>query len=87
MGLAELLDAVFLELARDLVVIDAQVPEVLQRTVRIVEAVMDSGARYGQGYLLARPAYPPPEVNWPSSRAPASKTQSIRKKPPTRRPR
>jgi EAL domain-containing protein (putative c-di-GMP-specific phosphodiesterase class I) len=28
-------------------------------------AVREAGARYGQGYLLARPAFPPPRVRWP----------------------
>jgi EAL domain-containing protein (putative c-di-GMP-specific phosphodiesterase class I) len=28
-------------------------------------AVRDSGADYAQGFLLAKPAYPIPEVNWP----------------------
>jgi EAL domain-containing protein (putative c-di-GMP-specific phosphodiesterase class I) len=28
-------------------------------------AVIDSGAQFGQGYLLARPAFPMPTVNWP----------------------
>ena len=67
--------------------LDAMVVAEGIETVDELEAVIDSGARYGQGYLLARPAYPPPEVNWPSDRAPASKTQPMRKKPPTRRPR
>ncbi|MBA2543263.1 MAG: EAL domain-containing protein [Deltaproteobacteria bacterium] len=52
-----------------------------------LEAVVASGARYGQGYLLARPAYPPPEISWPGGAEPAGKTQPIRKKPPTKRPR
>jgi len=46
-----------------------------------LEAVVESGARYGQGYLLARPAFPPPEITWPTKVAPN------RKKSPTRRPR
>lgn len=29
-------------------------------------AVRDLGVHYGQGYLLAKPAFSPPEVNWPS---------------------
>ena len=29
-------------------------------------AVLDCGADYGQGYLFARPSYPPPSVIWPS---------------------
>jgi EAL domain-containing protein (putative c-di-GMP-specific phosphodiesterase class I) len=28
-------------------------------------AVVAAGANYGQGYLLARPAFPPPPVTWP----------------------
>ena len=28
-------------------------------------AVVDTGAPYGQGYLFARPAFPPPLVRWP----------------------
>jgi len=39
-------------------------------TTEELEAVMESGARYGQGYLLARPAYPPPEVTWPEGWSP-----------------
>ncbi|MBA3464899.1 MAG: EAL domain-containing protein [Deltaproteobacteria bacterium] len=34
-------------------------------TVEELEAVIESGAQYGQGYLLARPAFPLPEVKWP----------------------
>jgi EAL domain-containing protein (putative c-di-GMP-specific phosphodiesterase class I) len=34
-------------------------------TVDELEAVQETGAKFGQGYLLARPAYPPPEVTWP----------------------
>lgn len=30
-----------------------------------LKAVIDTGAHYGQGYLLARPDYPIPSVNWP----------------------
>jgi EAL domain-containing protein (putative c-di-GMP-specific phosphodiesterase class I) len=30
-----------------------------------LEAVIAAGARYGQGYFLARPAFPPPPVKWP----------------------
>jgi EAL domain-containing protein (putative c-di-GMP-specific phosphodiesterase class I) len=29
------------------------------------KAVCDSGAQYGQGYLLARPAFPLPAIAWP----------------------
>jgi len=34
-------------------------------TIDELRAVIDSGAQYGQGYLLARPAFPIPAVNWP----------------------
>jgi EAL domain-containing protein (putative c-di-GMP-specific phosphodiesterase class I) len=34
-------------------------------TVEELKAIRATGAHYGQGYLLARPAFPIPEVNWP----------------------
>ena len=34
-------------------------------TVEELRAVRDQGARFGQGYVLARPAYPIPAVHWP----------------------
>jgi EAL domain-containing protein (putative c-di-GMP-specific phosphodiesterase class I) len=34
-------------------------------TVDELSAVLDCGADYGQGYLLARPGFPPPPVTWP----------------------
>ncbi len=67
--------------------LDAQVVAEGIETVEELDAVIESGARFGQGYLLARPNYPPPEINWPSSLAPSSKGQPTRKKPPTKRPR
>lgn len=42
-----------------------------------LEAVIAAGARYGQGYLLARPATPLPPVRWPSEIEPRSKTIRI----------
>ena len=36
-------------------------------TVQELDAVIAAGAHYGQGYLLARPAFPPPEVQWPEA--------------------
>jgi EAL domain-containing protein (putative c-di-GMP-specific phosphodiesterase class I) len=30
-------------------------------------AVIDAGVPYGQGFLLARPAFPAPPVSWPPS--------------------
>jgi EAL domain-containing protein (putative c-di-GMP-specific phosphodiesterase class I) len=32
-----------------------------------LDAVIAAGARYGQGYLLAKPAFPPPQHQWPAS--------------------
>jgi EAL domain-containing protein (putative c-di-GMP-specific phosphodiesterase class I) len=34
-------------------------------TAAELSAVIDSGAQYGQGYILARPAFPIPTVAWP----------------------
>jgi EAL domain-containing protein (putative c-di-GMP-specific phosphodiesterase class I) len=34
-------------------------------TVDELTAVIDTGVQYGQGYLLARPAFPVPPVSWP----------------------
>ena len=67
--------------------LDAHVVAEGIETPEELDAVIESGAWYGQGYLLARPAFPLPEVNWPSAQAPSSKSQPTRKKPPTRRPR
>ncbi len=36
-------------------------------TIDELKAVIDTGAHYGQGFLLARPAYPIPAINWPLS--------------------
>jgi EAL domain-containing protein (putative c-di-GMP-specific phosphodiesterase class I) len=36
-------------------------------------AVRDAGANYGQGYLLARPAFPPPPVTWPDLPTPSER--------------
>lgn len=34
-------------------------------TAEELDAVLDAGVHYGQGYLFARPAYPAPEAIWP----------------------
>jgi EAL domain-containing protein (putative c-di-GMP-specific phosphodiesterase class I) len=34
-------------------------------TIEELEAVKEAGAHFGQGYLLARPGFPPPAVTWP----------------------
>jgi EAL domain-containing protein (putative c-di-GMP-specific phosphodiesterase class I) len=49
-----------------------------------LDAVIAAGARYGQGYLLARPAFPPPDAKWPESvgrLSPRAGTHDERKKP------
>jgi EAL domain-containing protein (putative c-di-GMP-specific phosphodiesterase class I) len=46
--------------------LDAMVVAEGIETVDELEAVQAAGARFGQGYLLARPAFPPPPVNWPA---------------------
>lgn len=38
-------------------------------TAEELDAVCSSGAHYGQGYLLARPAFPPPPITWPMKKA------------------
>ncbi|HTB71983.1 MAG TPA: EAL domain-containing protein [Polyangiaceae bacterium] len=38
-------------------------------TIPEFRAVCDSGAHYGQGYLLARPAFPLPAIKWPSKQS------------------
>jgi EAL domain-containing protein (putative c-di-GMP-specific phosphodiesterase class I) len=37
-------------------------------TLEELKALRDTGAHFGQGYFLARPAAPPPPVNWPFKR-------------------
>jgi EAL domain-containing protein (putative c-di-GMP-specific phosphodiesterase class I) len=39
------------------------------------KAVCDSGARYGQGYLFARPGFPVPAIKWPAYHSEPPKTQ------------
>jgi EAL domain-containing protein (putative c-di-GMP-specific phosphodiesterase class I) len=36
-------------------------------TVGELKAVIDAGVHYGQGYLLAKPAFPVPAVTWPDN--------------------
>ncbi len=52
-------------------------------TTEELEAVRDAGAQYGQGYLLARPEFPPPPIIWPvlGKRGPHS-IRSPRSMPP-----
>jgi len=46
-----------------------------------LSAAIDSGAQYGQGYILARPAFPLPSVAWPPSGGPSPKS-AARGRPP-----
>jgi EAL domain-containing protein (putative c-di-GMP-specific phosphodiesterase class I) len=36
-------------------------------TAAELAAVISAGCPYGQGYVLARPSFPPPPVNWPTA--------------------
>jgi EAL domain-containing protein (putative c-di-GMP-specific phosphodiesterase class I) len=66
------------------------VAEGIETTIEL-EAVIASGARFGQGYLLARPAFPLPEVTWPEDAADTfperptnvKKSSPLRKRSPT----
>jgi EAL domain-containing protein (putative c-di-GMP-specific phosphodiesterase class I) len=49
-------------LCRDL---DALVVAEGIETEEELDAVIDAGAHFGQGYLLAKPAFPPPAPQWP----------------------
>jgi EAL domain-containing protein (putative c-di-GMP-specific phosphodiesterase class I) len=53
--------------------LDARVVAEGIETETELEAVIAAGARYGQGYLLARPAFPPPQIIWPAKVTPAPK--------------
>jgi EAL domain-containing protein (putative c-di-GMP-specific phosphodiesterase class I) len=66
--------------------LDAMVVAEGIETVDELEAVQATGARFGQGYLLARPSYPPPEVTWPDEPR-VNRHAATRKKVPSRRPR
>jgi EAL domain-containing protein (putative c-di-GMP-specific phosphodiesterase class I) len=37
-------------------------------TFEELQAARDAGVHFGQGYVLGRPAFPPPPVRWPSQR-------------------
>jgi EAL domain-containing protein (putative c-di-GMP-specific phosphodiesterase class I) len=49
-------------------------------TIAELDAVIDTGAHYGQGFLLARPAFPMPKVAWPPRRVRAQKDDRTAKK-------
>ena len=50
-------------------------------TVEELKAVADQGVHYAQGYILARPAFPPAEVNFPLARR-VSAQAPVRMRPP-----
>jgi EAL domain-containing protein (putative c-di-GMP-specific phosphodiesterase class I) len=54
--------------------LDAMVVAEGIETAEELEAVQEAGARLGQGYLLARPAFPPPSVTWPTSTKRSTRT-------------
>jgi EAL domain-containing protein (putative c-di-GMP-specific phosphodiesterase class I) len=51
--------------------LDARVVAEGIETETELEAVIAAGARFGQGYLLARPAFPLPKLTWPANVLPA----------------
>ncbi len=61
--------------------LDARVVAEGIETVGELEAILAAGARYGQGYLLARPAFPPPTVTWPESWPVSSRTRTTGRMP------
>jgi len=68
--------------------LDAMVVAEGIETVTELDAVMAAGARFGQGYLLARPAFPLPEVTWPEDQDPdlfPDNPTRIKHKLPTRK--
>jgi EAL domain-containing protein (putative c-di-GMP-specific phosphodiesterase class I) len=52
-------------------------------TPQELDAVIAAGAHFGQGYLLARPAFPLPSVTWPDG---TTSTPSRKNRPTLRRP-
>lgn len=63
--------------------LDAMVVAEGIETPEELEAAIEAGARFGQGYLLAKPAFPPPPVTWPA--APPKRTTATTRAPTLRR--
>jgi EAL domain-containing protein (putative c-di-GMP-specific phosphodiesterase class I) len=59
--------------------LDAMVVAEGIETAEELEAVCEAGARFGQGYLLARPAFPPPTATWPAAGPRRAEKATIRK--------
>ncbi len=55
-------------------------------TVTELNAVREAGANFGQGYLLARPAFPPPSVTFPDLPMPSERPTTRRERVMTKRP-
>jgi EAL domain-containing protein (putative c-di-GMP-specific phosphodiesterase class I) len=51
-------------------------------TLAELRAVADQGVHYAQGYVLARPAFPPPAINFPSTLRPAPPCLLAERAPP-----
>jgi EAL domain-containing protein (putative c-di-GMP-specific phosphodiesterase class I) len=51
-------------------------------TVEELKAVADLGVHYAQGYVLARPAFPPPEFDFPLARRSPAATPARMRPPP-----
>ncbi len=45
-----------------------------------LDAVREAGAHFGQGYLLAKPASPPPAVAWPGAAATSASKATVKQK-------
>ncbi len=51
------------------------------------EAVRDAGAEFGQGYLFAKPAFPPPQPVWPRTTKSVPRPSTGKSQPPQPLPR
>lgn len=67
--------------------LDAMVVAEGIETAEELDAVQEAGARFGQGYLLARPAFPPPPVSWPTSTGRRAEKVTLKKEQPPARSR
>jgi EAL domain-containing protein (putative c-di-GMP-specific phosphodiesterase class I) len=50
-------------------------------TIEELQCIRDLGVDFAQGYLLARPSFPPPDHVWPLDRAPSSKRKGTLRPP------
>jgi EAL domain-containing protein (putative c-di-GMP-specific phosphodiesterase class I) len=60
--------------------LDAMVVAEGIETAEELDAVIEAGARFGQGYLLAKPNFPPPQVSWPTPTRRTADKASVKKK-------